>query len=441
MKKRYPSVVIVGRMNVGKSTLFNRLSDSVKSITLDYAGVTRDIVTDTVTVDNKTFTLADTGGISLAGKSIDFITEKVRQKALEALAQADVVLFMVDGAAGVTYEDREIAQIVREYKKAQVPAILVINKSDTKKAQENEYEFSELGFNQQILISSEHGLNMPEFLDRLIEVLPAETATVDEKEAGCRVTLLGKPNVGKSSLMNALVQYERSIVSDIPGTTREAITEPVTFYQTTILVTDTPGVRKKKSVEEGLEGSMVKSAFNSLKDADLVMLVIDGSQPSIVDQELKLAFYAFTKQYKALLIVLNKQDLVTEESKKDFEHSLELYKHLVKKINIISVSCLTGKNMGKLIPLVHETCTRYTLKLDTYLLYTRFSQELTKRPLMHNKMALRVYEVRQLATGPITIGMEVNEPAWFGDSQKAFFEGIIREEYDLTGVPVKFIFR
>lgn len=434
---KYPSVVIIGRMNVGKSTLFNRLSRDVKSITLDFEGVTRDTLSDVITVDATTFSLTDTAGISHR-KQEDPLAEASRKKALEALEGADLVLFVVDGVAGVTSEDREISSVVRNSGKK---TILVINKADTKVAQDNQYECMQLGYKEYVLISAEHGLHINDLLDLIIAQLPAKQYTPEEEELGCRVTLLGKPNVGKSSLLNALLDKERSIVSSIPGTTREPIIENITFYNENIMLADTAGVRKMSAVSGDLESMMVKSTMQSLKHSDIVLLVMDGSVHKISDQELKLAFYAFTQQYKALIIVMNKQDLVTELSKKDLEFSMDVYTHLLDKVPMISISCKTGKNIGKVIPLINEVWKRYTQKFDGLLLFRLFKAALQKTPLMHCKMPLLVYEVLALSTRPLTICLVVNESEWFGPSELAFFENLLRKEYDLEGVPVKFIVR
>lgn len=435
--KKYPSVVILGRMNVGKSTLFNRLSCNVKSMTLDFEGVTRDTLSDVIRVDNTTFSLTDTAGISHK-KQQDPLAEAARKKALEALDAADLVLFVIDGAAGVTVEDREISSIIRVSGKK---TILIINKADTKAALENQYECLQLGYKKSVLVSAEHALHINTLLDLIIKELPEKKYVESDKDTGCRVTLLGKPNVGKSSILNALLAKERAIVSSIAGTTRETIVEHITFYNENITLADTAGVRKKSAVSGDLESMMVKSTMQSLKSSDIILLVMDGSQHQISDQELKLAFYAFTQHYKALVLVMNKSDLVTELSKKDLEFSLDAYKHLVNKVPLISVSCKTGKNIGKLVPLIDEVWKRYTQQFDGLLLYRLFNAQLQKTPLMHAKMPLLVYHVRQIKTRPITIVLEVNESAWFGESQLAFFENIMRAAYDLEGVPVKFIVR
>lgn len=429
------SVVIVGRMNVGKSTLFNRLSTSVKSITLDFPGVTRDFIKDRIEWKGVFFDLIDSGGISLR-KTKDPILEKVQGQVLELISSSEVVLFMVDGIAGLMGEDREISKLLHKINK---PVILVVNKYDSSQAKENLYEFEKLGYSTIIPISAGHGSNIVDLLDAILDILPKKVTNAPSEETSYKVMFLGKPNVGKSSLMNALLNEERSFVSEIPGTTREAVSEHIMFYKEAIMLTDTPGIRRKRAVSENLEQLMVKSAFNTLKNSDIVVLLIDGSESGLVDQELKLAFYAFTQYYKGLILLINKQDLMTEANKKDLESSFSQYPQLIKKISVLYVSCKSGKNVGRVLPLVHKLWQRYSQSFDNSTLRQLFISNLLAKPLYHKTLLLRVYEVEQIKTAPITIVLTVNESDWFGPSQLAFFENILRTNYDLVGVPIKFI--
>ncbi len=433
--KSLGSVVLVGRMNVGKSTLFNRISKDVKSITLDYEGVTRDFIKEEVDWKGRPFDLIDSGGIHLR-KSQDPLFEAVRKKVLELVEKAAVIVFMVDGTVGIVPEDREIATYLHKIGK---PVILVVNKMDSKTAQEQLYEFERLGFASIIPLSAEHGRGIEDLLDVIIELLPERPAHHEETEPLFKVMLLGKPNVGKSSLMNSLLKEERSLVSEIPGTTREAVSEQIMFYKEAIELTDTPGIRRKRAVSGELEPLMVKSAFHALKKTDIVVLLIDGSSHTLVDQELKLAFYAFSEQYKALILLINKQDLITDVSKQDLDRSFEYYHFLLKKIPVLQISCKTGKNVGRVMPLIQEVWKRASQKLDDSVLAKLFIGALTEKPLYHKTHLLRLIKVRQLKSAPITIELLVNEPDWFGESQLTFFENILRSEYDMIGVPVKFV--
>jgi GTP-binding protein len=337
-----PQVVIVGRTNVGKSTLFNRLSTDVKSITLDYEGVTRDFVRDTVCWKDSCFELIDSGGISVH-KVHDPLSERVRKLGFDLIERADLILFVVDGKTGLTEDDQ---QLIRAIRRKTTKILLAINKIDHGQAQETMYEWDQLGIDEKFPISAQHGTGIAELLDAIIHALPKKTK-IKEEEPRYSIVLLGKPNVGKSSLMNLLLEQERSIVFDVPGTTREAITEPIKFYQETIAVTDTPGIRKKRAIEESLEEMMVKSSFRAVKNASIVLLLVDAPQGHISDQELKLAFYCF-QEGKALIILFNKDDLMTELNRADLSFDLERYEYFTKKIPTLSISCKTGKNIGKI---------------------------------------------------------------------------------------------
>jgi len=434
---KIPVVALVGRMNVGKSTLFNRLSTTVKSITLNYAGVTRDVIKDTVAWNGRTFELVDTGGLSWRAQA-DTILEKVREKALGIVDSADVIVFVCDGTVGATQEDREIARYLH---KRAVPVIIAINKADNKATQEHLYEFSTLGYKNQLTLSAEHSTGLSELLSSIIEQLP-DTGGKQEEAPAYRVMLLGKPNVGKSSLLNELLHTERSIVSDQPGTTREAISEKITFYQEHLVVTDTPGIRRKRSIETGgLESLMVQSSFQALKEADVVLLMIDASEGKLADQELKLGFYAFQELNKALIILFNKSDLATEQSKESLEIALDFYKHLIRKVPTLNISCKDGKNIGKVLPLIKKVWDTHSQTLPDEEINRIIISNLQRKPLMHQQQQLHVHRARQLATAPITIGLGVNEPEWFGPSQLGFFENLLRNEYDLMGAPLKFIVR
>ena len=431
-----PSVIIVGRMNVGKSTLFNRLSESVKSMTYDYEGVTRDFIKDTINWQGRTFDLYDTGGISLR-RSNDLILEKAREVAIKLVKDVDIALMVVDGTVGIVQEDREISKLLHKMGKK---VILIVNKIDSKKAEEHSFEFRQLGFAEMIRISAEHALGIGDILDVLVKELP-DHGMAQEEEPKCRVVLLGKPNVGKSSLMNLIMNRERSIVSEVAGTTREALSDTVSFYQEDILVTDTPGIRKKSSVNEQLETMMVKSAMRALNNTDVVLLLIDASEGKIADQELKLAFYAFTEKYKALALLFNKQDLATDDSKEQLKYSMSEYEYVFKKVPQLSISCATDKNIGKVLPLIKELCERTQMQLDENELKLLFKEALIAKPLYHRTSLLMLYGARQIKTNPITIILIVNEPAWFGPSQIMFLENILRAKYNLVGVPVKLLAR
>jgi GTP-binding protein len=434
--KKLNRVLIVGRTNIGKSTLFNRLSSTVKSLILDEEGVTRDYIKDVVNWRGKDFELVDSAGLSFK-KSSDPIHEKMRMSALDLIDSAQLIAFVVDGVVGVLPEDYEISKAVHTSGKK---AILLINKIDTARAQEQIHEFDRLGYKIVLPISAQHGTGVTELLDCIVEQLQGVAGEAKEQaEPEFKVVLLGKPNVGKSSLMNALLQEERSLVTNIPGTTREAVREKVQFYKETIELIDTPGVRRSRSVEEQIEELMVKSSLRAVRDANIVLLLIDASQGTVSDQELKLTYYAFDNQKKAVIILFNKTDLVDEEIRARLDHSLEEHQHLMKKVETLTISAKNGKNVGKILSLVHEVWQRYSKQFTQQELVVLFKSALAKKPLYRAERSLHFFTARQIATGPITIVLEVAEPQFWQESQLRFFENVLRDYTDLRGVPVKFI--
>lgn len=433
--KKQNKVVIIGRTNVGKSTLFNRLSTSVKSMTLDYEGVTRDFIYDSVDWKGRLFEIIDTGGIDFK-KGLDYLTESIRERAIEVLESSDVVLFVVDGTVGITTEDRSLAKFVHKLKK---PTILVINKIDVKQTQEHLLEFERLGFKTMIELSAQHGIGTVDLLDETLDLLPAQ----EEDEEGrpeYKVVLLGKPNVGKSSLTNLLLDKERSLVADIPGTTREAITDRMQFYKETIEVTDTAGVRRKRSVDENIEELMVKSSLAAVRHANIVLLLLDGHEAELSQQELKLASYVF-KEGKALIILRNKHDLIDDNKQTQWEFESEPYEYLLKKIEVMTISCKTGHNVGKILPLIKKVWDRYNTHFSTTQLTVTCKNALERTPLFKSRQRLKVHSIQQVATKPPTIRLNVNTPEWFGESQINFFDRIMRKEFDLKSVPIRFVTR
>lgn len=431
------TVVIVGRTNVGKSSLFNRLSSSVKSMTLDFEGVTRDFIRDTICWKDVCFDLIDTGGVSFK-KASDPIGEQARQVALTMLEQADQIIFVVDSAVGIVGEDREIARLLHKLGKS---VIMAVNKIDVRGAQDNFYDFERLGFSHSVGISCTHGTGTGDLLNLLVELLPIKKEKVALEKPSYKVVLLGKPNVGKSSLLNLMLNKGRAIVSDVPGTTREALSEQIAFYQEDIQITDTPGIRKKSAVRETLETMMVKSSLRAVEDADIILLLIDASEGQLADQELKLAFYAFTQLHKAVILLFNKQDLVDESKRAYLEHNLKLYSHLLKKVEKLDISCKTGKNIGKIMPLVHEVWARHNQQISDHDLTILCQEALASKPLYHKTLLLKVFRVRQVKSAPVTLLMIVNQPRWFQDSQLGYFDNVLRKKFNLKGAPIKFITR
>jgi GTP-binding protein len=432
MSNQLQKVVLVGRMNVGKSTLFNRLSVENKSLACDHPGLTRDFVTDKVDWKGKHFELIDSGGVLLGKSDADFV-KLVNEQVMHLISEAQVVLLVCDGTVGIHPEDRELAKKIHKLGKF---AITVVNKIDTNLAKEKQHEFERLGLNRTIAISAQHGYAIGDLLDEIAAQITESSAT--KPEIKFRVTLLGKPNVGKSSLMNLLLGKERTIVSEIAGTTREAIKEDIRFYQEDLQLIDTAGVRRKRGVVEFVETLMVKSTMAAIRESDVILLLLDGSEGKLLDQELKLAFYVL-EQGKALILLFNKQDLVDEQTADDLEYSVSEYKHFMKKVESLKISCKTGKNVGKIMPLVKEVWERASQRFSEIEMNSLFKEAMFARPLYRNGTRLVLRKARQVTVSPITVELYVTDPKYFESSQLAFFENILRSKYNLRSVPVKLV--
>lgn len=434
MKKiKYPKVLLVGRTNVGKSTLFNRIVNQKKSIVFDQEGVTRDYIEEVMTWHDKPFSFIDTGGMQFR-KGINAIDALVFEKVASLFEAAKVILFVVDIKAGVTHEDRQIA---KKLHKTGCPVILLLNKADNTSAlRENEGEFRSLGFEEMIPTSALHGMGILDVLDRTVALLPQTTKDQEVVKPSYHVAIIGKPNVGKSSLMNLLIHQERSIVSDVAGTTREAISETVYHCDDLIQVTDTAGIRKKARVTEDLETLMVKNAMQSVRTADIVILVIDASQGTLSDQELKLLFMVYEAK-KPVMIVYNKTDLVTDYSEIMLEHSQEEYDFILKKISSISISCLTKKNVGKIFNHIQKVLDRCKQDFNTTEVDEVVKLELESKPLYHSRIKLKLFKIRHVEGKIPTFVLHVNHPRWFGPSELGCIENILRKHYDLKGCPLE----
>ena len=435
-KISFPKVVLVGRTNVGKSAIFNRLLSDKKSIVFEREGVTRDYLQDVVTWQEKSFDLVDTGGFSFKNQKKDPFSGVVQEKVELLIDKSSLLLFVCDGKSGLVEEDKRIAKILHKTKK---PVFLLINKVDNREACESDYaEFYSLGFDKFFYISAVHGIGVGDLLDEVVSV-------VDEKEivienSAYKVVLLGKPNVGKSSLMNLLTKKERSIISPIPGTTRESVSEKINFQTDTVEIVDTAGIRRSKSIDDNLETLMVKNSFSSIRDADVVVLVVDTSEGKISRQDLKLLFYAY-EQGKRALVVFNKIDLLDETSKEFLKHDLSKYDFIFKKIPQVWISCKNKKGIVKVVKAIQKVWDRGSCKFDGVELDDVVKDSLSKKPLFKNNIRLKLFKIRQLnAKSPVFI-LHVNYPELFEDNYIGFVENILRENYDLLGCPVQFVIK
>ncbi|MFA5999142.1 MAG: ribosome biogenesis GTPase Der [Candidatus Babeliales bacterium] len=430
-----PKVVIVGRTNVGKSSLFNRLATNVKSLTLDIEGVTRDMITDFVEWNGVKFELIDTGGIDLCKKA-DEMTCLVTHKVKKTLEDAALLLFVVDGQTGIAEQDMLIRNFIHGLNK---PTFVLVNKVDSIEREENIYQFHKFGFENVYGVSATHGRNIGDVLDRIVEVISQTkpTTKVIDDTPEFKVAFLGRPNAGKSSLMNILVDQDFSIVSPVAGTTREALRKRVTFNKQVVELIDTAGVRKRSGVSTELESMMVTNALQAAKRAHIVLLMIDVQEPELTAQELKLTSYAF-ENGSAVIVLFNKMDLLDEEKQQYLDSSMEEYKYFLKKLETLNISCKTGKNVGKVLPLVQKVWEKFGSRFTDRYLTDLFMDALVKTPLYKNGQRLTFHKAHQVGAAPLRIELIVRNTEIFEENHRAFFENILRKAQDLKSVPMFF---
>ena len=431
---KYQDVVIVGRTNVGKSTIFNRLIGQKRSIVLDQEGVTRDSIVEETIWNGKKFNLIDTGGISLVAKQQDEILKKVYEKVKRQVEQAQVVLFTVDGMIGITQEDMRIARYLHSLDK---PVFVMVNKVDNAQILHEIYQFDRLGFERVFPVSAQHGEGFGDVLDAATACLTQKQVNYEEHLVP-RITIIGKPNVGKSSLMNKLLKEDFSIVSNIEGTTREPLKKRITVNHIDFELVDTAGVRKKASVEDDLESMMVKTSLHAIRNAHIVILMMSAEEPVLSAQILKLAQYAF-ENGSALILVVNKLDLLDEDKRAQLEESFKEYSFITDKLEILRISCLDDKNIGKVLPLVQKVWDRYQgQRYQEAELTDIFLDVLLKRPIFRNKMPLLLYKAKQIGYAPLRIEVRVAHTEMWTQSDIATLENIMRNHTECKSVPILF---
>ncbi|MDP3788342.1 MAG: ribosome biogenesis GTPase Der [Candidatus Chromulinivorax sp.] len=430
------NVVIVGRTNVGKSTLFNKISQTQRSIVLDQEGVTRDCIMEPAEWNGVAFNLVDTGGISVVSKQ-DYISQQIYNKVEQVIKEAAAILFVCDIQVGITQEDKRIARKLLKLQSDTCKIFLVINKVENDYTRLRLYEFEQLGFSKMFGVSSHHSLGVGDLLDEVVQVLSAATPVFTQGPLIPRITLVGRPNAGKSSLINRLTNEDFAIVSAIEGTTREALRKRINFNKAMFELVDTAGIRRQRTVEEGLETMMVKNSLNAIRHAHMVLLLMDASEPQLSAQVLKLAEYAF-ENGSALILLVNKLDLFTPEMLAQLEDSFLQYEFLMRKIEIMKISCLDGKNINKILPLVETVWERYEQKFTDIYLSDLFKEALLKTPLYKNGKILTFYKAIQTSAAPMRIDLVVRNPELFGQNQFAFFENVLRKAVNLKSVPVIF---
>ena len=429
-----PKVAIVGRPNVGKSTLFNRIIGERLSITDDQPGVTRDRIYSKASWLSKEFFLIDTGGIELG--DAPFLTE-IKAQAEIAMDEADVIVFVVDCRSGVTEDDNYIAKLLYKTKK---PVILAVNKVDDQKFKENVYEFYSLGFGDPVAISSGHGIGVGNLLDTIINEFPAKQQ--DEEDDAIKFAIIGRPNVGKSSLTNALLNENRDIVSPIAGTTRDSIDSRFRAYDKEYVVIDTAGLKKRGKIYENIDKYSSIRSIDSIGRADVVLLVLDAGT-GIQEQDTHVGQY-IEEFNRPCIIVVNKWDLVEKDSKtmqKWINDVRAVYKYL-DYAPIVFLSAKENKRVQTLFPEIDRAYEAYYKRVSTSVFNDVVSEAvLMFPPSEFNGGTLKVYYGSQVGVEPPTFAIFVNEPKYLHFSYKRYLENQIRKNFDFYATPIKLEFR
>lgn len=431
MKK--PVVALVGRPNVGKSTLFNRLIGSKVAIIEDIPGITRDRIYGTVNFNNYVFHLIDTGGIDLSKEKFN---DEIKVQAELAIDEADVIVFIVDGKEDLTSNDLEVKDmLIKSGKKV----IVAINKIDSKLAREHMYDFYELGFDSYINVSAEQNEGIYELLQMITDDFKEYK---EEENNSIKFSIIGRPNVGKSSLVNAILNEDRVIVSPIAGTTRDAIDTPFVYNKENFIVIDTAGMRKKGKIYETVERYSLLRSMKAIDRSDVCVLVINAEE-GIIEHDKHIAGYAI-EAGKALVIVVNKWDTIEDKDKemKKFEQSIRNNFQFMPYVPIVYLSALTKKRIHTLMPQIIKVYNNSQKVIATNLLNNviRDAYELNLPPSYKGKR-LKIYFCNQVSVAPPTFNIQVNNKGLVHFSYERYLENKIRESFDFEGTPIKLVFK
>lgn len=435
--KSKPIVAVVGRPNVGKSTLFNALAGERISIVKDTPGITRDRIYADVSWLDKNFTLIDTGGIEPDSK--DIILSQMREQAQLAMDTADVILFMVDVRQGLVDADAKVADMLRRSHK---PVVLAVNKVDSFEKYGNDvYEFYNLGIGEPYAISSINKLGLGELLDQVISYFP-EGEGEEEEDDRIRVAIVGKPNVGKSSIINKLLGENRLIVSDIAGTTRDAVDTDITYNGREYVFIDTAGLRRKNKVKEDLEHFMILRTVGAVERADVVVMVIDASE-GVTEQDAKIAGIAHDRG-KAVIIAVNKWDAVEKDDKTiyRFTESVRNTLSFMQYAEILFISAKTGQRLPKLYETIDTVSENHAMRVQTGVLNEIMAEAVAmQQPPSDKGRRLKLYYITQASVKPPTFVIFVNDKDLMHFSYTRYIENQIRETFGFKGTPLRFIIR
>ena len=429
-----PVIAIVGRPNVGKSTLFNRLIGRRRSLVRDVPGVTRDRLYGTAVFERWQATVVDTGGFDPSSDSD--LVQGVRRQVQQAVEEADLIVFVVDGRAGITGLDEEIAGILR---KAGRPVLLVLNKVDAAGQETPLGDAYRLGFAPVLTVSAEHGRGVAELLEACRERAPAVVA--EAAVDGTRVAIIGRPNVGKSSLVNAVLGHERVLVHELPGTTRDAVDTPVSYRGREYLLIDTAGIRRKGKVTEPLEKLAVVMALKSLERCQVAVLVIDASE-GVTSQDAHIAGYA-NDAGRAVVVAVNKWDLVPPGLVQRADVTGQVHERLpfLEHAPICFTSAVTRLGLRDLFDQVDVVAAESQKRLPPSQLLTTLRQAVERRPMSARGVALRVQSAQQVAIGPPTFAIAVNLPDGIHFSYERYLVNSLRHSHGFAGSPLRLLFR
>ena len=424
-------VAIVGSPNVGKSTIFNRMVGERSAIVDDAAGITRDRLYGTVNWLGKSFSLIDTGGIELANFSFQ---EQIRAQAQIAMEEADVIIFAVDGKVGITSDDLMVTKLLRKVKK---PVILAVNKIDEGLQMADAQEFYRLGLGKPFVVSGAHGIGIGDLLNEVCKHLTDAKEEIDENKI--IFSLVGRPNVGKSSLTNAILKQDRVIVSNISGTTRDSIDTPFTRGDKNYVVIDTAGLKKKGKIYESIDKYSAIRALKAIERSEIVLLVIDG-EAGILDQDKHVIQYA-TDLHKAIIIVVNKWDAV-DKNTNTMANFTKLIRDQYKFLDyapVCYVSALKRSRIDTIFEALETVHNAYYTRIKTSVLneVIQDAQVMNVAPDF-NGGRLKVYYASQVSTAPPTIALFVNEPEWMHFSYQRYLENRLRETFNFEGTPIRF---
>lgn len=431
-----PVVAVVGRPNVGKSTLFNRLAGSRKAIVEDIPGVTRDRLYDSTDWAGREFIIIDTGGIRFSEG--DVFTREIKLQAELAVEEADVIILVVDAKEGISPEDEQVADLLRKSKK---PVVLAANKVENFDRQLDYYEFYKLGLGDPIPISAMHGRNINELLDAVVALFKPASENEEDADA-IKIAVVGRPNVGKSSLVNALLGEERVIVSDVPGTTRDAIDTPFEYEGNKYILIDTAGIRKKSRIKEATERYSVIRTLKSVERADVVLTMLDASE-GVIEQDKRIAGYVH-EQGKANVIIVNKWDLIEKDGQtmnrfdKDIRNELKFLSYCP----ILYISALTKKRIFKIMELVDFVAEQHNRRIKTAVLNEVINEAMLLNPLPGGGgKKIKIYYATQVQTAPPVFVLFANYPEKVHFSYLRYLENTLRTNFGFEGTPIRLLVR